>query len=74
MKKLTCKDVGGACDEVLSGETLDELGAMAKKHAMAANDDAHKEKMAEMAAKSAEERAAFWQEMTAKFNAARDAE
>jgi hypothetical protein len=70
VKKLTCKDVGGACDEVLFGETLDALGEMAKKHAMAVNDDAHKQKMSEMMARTPEERAVFWQEMVAKFDAA----
>lgn len=74
MKQLTCRDVGGACDEVLSGETIEELGEMAKKHVMDVNDEAHQEKMQEMKAKSEQERETFWQDMVNKFNAAPDAE
>ena len=74
MKKLLCKEVGGACDEVFTGNTLEEIGQKAKVHAMAANDDAHKQKMVEMMAKSSEEQQAFWREMRQKFADTPDAE
>ena len=74
MKQLTCKEAGGACDKVLSGETLEELGEMSKKHVMEVNDEAHQAKMEEMKAKSEEERKEFWQDMINKFNTAPDVE
>ena len=35
MKSMTCKQLGGACDEVFSAETFEEIGEMSKTHAMA---------------------------------------
>lgn len=32
MKSLTCKQLGGACDVVLSAETFDEIAEIAKNH------------------------------------------
>ena len=34
MKKMTCNQLGGACDEVFCAETFDEIAAMSKKHGM----------------------------------------
>lgn len=34
MKKMTCNQLGGACDKVFSAETFDEIAAMSKKHGM----------------------------------------
>ena len=35
MKTMTCKQLGGACDEKFSATTFEELGLLSKKHAMA---------------------------------------
>ena len=32
MKSLTCKQLGGACDEVFSAETFEEIAEISKKH------------------------------------------
>ena len=32
MKKMTCKQLGGACDLVFIGETFEELANQSKKH------------------------------------------
>ena len=34
MKTMTCKQLGGVCDEEFHAETLEEMAEMAKKHAM----------------------------------------
>ena len=44
MKKMTCNQLGGACDEVFSAETFDEIAALSKKHGMlmfVKRDEAH---------------------------------
>ncbi|MDO6639667.1 hypothetical protein Q4557_06800 [Shewanella sp. 5_MG-2023] len=35
MKKMTCKQLGGACDEVFRAETFEQMVAQSKMHAMA---------------------------------------
>ena len=35
MKKMTCRQLGGACDEKFSGNTFEEIAALSKKHGMA---------------------------------------
>ena len=32
MKSMTCKQLGGACDQVFQAETFDEMTALSKKH------------------------------------------
>ncbi len=34
MKKTTCKDLRGACDEEITGSTPEEMGENSKKHVM----------------------------------------
>ena len=34
MKKTTCKDLRGACDAIILGETPEEMGENSKKHVM----------------------------------------
>jgi predicted small metal-binding protein len=33
MKTMTCKQLGGACDQPLSANTFDEIAMLASKHA-----------------------------------------
>ncbi len=49
MKKMTCKELDGVCDTEITGETPEEMGENAAKHAMGVNDEAHQAKMKEMA-------------------------
>ena len=35
MKSMTCKQLGGACEEVLSANTFEELVELSKAHGMA---------------------------------------
>ena len=32
MKKMTCRQLGGACDEVFSAETWEEMAKLSKEH------------------------------------------
>lgn len=51
MKTMTCKQLGGACDEQFHAETFEEMAEMSKKHTMVMvekGDKAHMDKMEEM--------------------------
>ena len=51
MKSMTCRQLGGACDQVFYAETFEEMAALSKKHGMEmyqAKDSAHLEAMVEM--------------------------
>jgi glycine/serine hydroxymethyltransferase len=44
MKTATCKDLRGPCDEVIIGETAEEMSSTCKQHVMAmmqAGDESH---------------------------------
>ncbi len=34
MKTMTCKDLGGACDQEFQANTFEEIAEMSKKHGM----------------------------------------
>ena len=51
MKSMTCRQLGGACDEVFSAATFEEMAELSKQHGMAmfaAQDAAHLEAMQAM--------------------------
>jgi predicted small metal-binding protein len=51
MKTMTCKQLGGACDQKLSANSFDEIAMMVSKHAremVQRGDVAHIEAMNEM--------------------------
>lgn len=51
MKKMTCNQLGGACDIEFLGETFEEIASQSKKHGMEMfqkGDAAHIEAMNEM--------------------------
>lgn len=51
MKKMTCKQLGGACDIEFLGESFEEIANQSKKHGMEMfqkGDAAHMEAMNEM--------------------------
>lgn len=53
MKKMTCKQLGGACDHEFTAETFDEIAEKSKKHGMEMfqkGDEAHLKAMNEMQA------------------------
>ena len=51
MKAMTCKQLGGACDEVLHANSFEEIAEMSKQHGMEMfqkNDEAHLKAMDEI--------------------------
>ena len=51
MKTMTCKQMGGACEETFSAETFEDMAELSKAHGMAMfqkQDAAHLAIMAEM--------------------------
>ncbi|MEO7992040.1 MAG: DUF1059 domain-containing protein [Chryseolinea sp.] len=53
MKTMTCKELGGACDQTFSANTFDEIAMMVSKHArelVQQGDAAHIQAMNEMRA------------------------
>ena len=54
MKTMTCKQLGGACDQTFRADTFDELAMMVSKHAremVQLGDAAHLEAMNDMRSK-----------------------
>ncbi len=53
MKTMTCKQMGGACDETFSANTFEEMAELSKQHGMEMfqkGDEAHLKVMGEMKA------------------------
>lgn len=51
MKTMTCRQLGGACDQAFHADTFDEIAELSKKHAaemFEAGDKAHLQAMEEM--------------------------
>lgn len=51
MKTMTCRQLGGACDEKFQAETFEEIGELSKRHGMEMHrkgDEAHMKAMEEM--------------------------
>jgi len=51
MKSMTCKQLGGACDEIFQANTFEEIAEMSKKHGMEMfqkGDEAHLKAMGKM--------------------------
>jgi hypothetical protein len=51
MKTMTCKEIGGACDQVFHAETFDEIAEMSKQHGkemFIQQDEKHMKVMQEM--------------------------
>ncbi len=51
MKKMTCNQLGGACDMEFTANTFEEIAEMSKQHGMEMfqqNDEAHLEAMNQM--------------------------
>lgn len=63
MKKFTCKEMRGPCDEVFEGETAMEIAKKSHAHVMATTEEAHKqmrEQMREQMTKPSEEEQKKW--------------
>ncbi len=71
MKKLTCRDLGGACDEEITGNSFEEMGNNCKTHVMEklnSGDEAHQAAVEKMKNASEEEQKSMFAEYEKKFN------
>lgn len=76
MKKSTCNNHGGACDEIITGETSAEMGENSRNHAMQkvqAGDEAHKKAIDEMMALSPEDQQKWYKDFEDSFESLEDA-
>ena len=73
MKKLICRDLGGPCDEELTGESFQEIGEKSYNHVMEQinnGDEAHKTAAAKMKNAPPEEQKSMMAEYEKRFNEA----
>ena len=60
MKKFTCKEMGGVCDEVFEGKTYKEVGEKGGAHIMSSTDEAHKPLRERMVKSSEDDKNKWW--------------
>ena len=68
-KTLTCRELGGVCDEKISGDTLMDVAQKGMQHMQSANDDAHKELIAGFANHPEEDKKKWFEKMQPVFDA-----
>ena len=71
MKNLTCRDLGGPCEEVITGNSFDEMGNNCKNHVMALinnGDKAHMSAAGKMRDATPEQQQAWMAEFERKYN------
>lgn len=76
LKKLTCRDLGGPCDEEITGNSFEEIGDKCRTHVMErikGGDKAHQAAVAKMQNASPEEQKSMMAEFAKKFNEAPNA-
>lgn len=76
MKKATCNNLGGACDEVITGETSVEMAENSRNHVMKkiqSGDEAHKKAMDAMTALSPEDQQKWYKDFEDSFDSLEDA-
>jgi len=72
MKAMTCKQLGGACDEVFQAETFEEMAGKSKKHGMemaGKGDKDHLKAMAKMKEMSQEDMQEWFKSKKEEFEA-----
>lgn len=60
MKTFTCRELGGPCDEQLSGETHQEVGEKGGAHIMGSTDEAHAPLREQLASTTEEDKEKWW--------------
>ncbi len=71
MKKTTCRNLRGACDAVILGNTPEEMGENSKQHIMKmikSGDEDHKAAMEDMMMLSKEDQQAWYEEFKRNFD------
>lgn len=73
MKKVKCRQLAGACDEIITGNTPAEMAENSKKHSMyMAQDPAHQEAMQAMMKMSPEEQQKWYKDFEDNFSSLED--
>lgn len=75
MKKTTCRNLRGACEEIIVGETAGEMGENSKQHIMKmvkAGDKGHKKAIEEMMALSKEDQRKWYKGFEDSFDSLED--
>lgn len=70
---MTCKEMGGPCDEMMMGKTAEEMMKKGTEHLGGMVDDAHQEVRMKMENSTKEEKEMMKKDMEKKFEAAPDA-
>lgn len=65
-KTLTCRELGGICDEKFSGETFMDIVTKGMGHMM--SDEAHKTKIMNMEAETGESKEQWMEKMQKEFD------
>lgn len=76
MKKTTCRELKGACDAEIIGETAEEMGEKSRNHVMemvSAGDVDHKDAMEDMMKLSETEQTAWYDSFKNSFDSLPDA-
>jgi len=76
MKKATCKQLKGACDEILTGNTAEEMSEKSRNHAIEMfnkGDKAHLDAMQEMKSMSQEEQKKWYDDFVSSFDSLEEA-
>ncbi len=76
MKKTTCRNLRGACDAEIQGETPEEMGEKCKQHVMEmlqAGDEGHKAAVESMQQLSKEEQEKWYEDFKKGFDSLQDA-
>jgi hypothetical protein len=76
MKKSTCRDLRGACDREIQGETPQEMGENSKQHIMEmvqSGDEDHKAAIEKMMQLSKEEQQQWYEDFKNSFGSLQDA-
>jgi predicted small metal-binding protein len=73
MKKFTCRDIGGVCDEEITGSTAEEVARKSYQHIKAAGDEEHRELKRTIDDMSEGEKDKWMEDFQKTFDAAPDA-
>ena len=76
MKKTTCRDLRGACDAEIQGETPEEMGEKCRQHVMEmirSGDEDHKAAVEKWKHVSTEEQEKWYEDFKSSFHSLQDA-
>lgn len=72
MKRMTCGEIGGVCEEKITGVTFDEIAKKGYEHIAQAADEEHKKLKKQIDSTSDEDKKKWMEETAPKFDSAPD--